>query len=77
MELYIARFNELEAASKVLPDESKVKTRELVQLARNAAQLIGMQRRCIRLQASLLRVRSLELRRAGVTPSRPTAAASG
>ena len=75
-EAYIARFNELEAASKLLPDESKIKTKELVQMARFASELVGMQRRCIRLQASLLRVRSQEVRRLGGVPSKPVVAAN-
>ena len=77
LELYIARFNELEAASKVQPDESKIKTKELVQMARFASELVGMQRRCIRLQASLLRVRSQEVRRLGGVPSKPAVKVDG
>ncbi len=73
-EAYIRRFNELEAANKLLPDESKIKTRDLALMARHASELVNMQRRVIRLQSSLIRVRSMEVRRLGGVPAKPAAA---
>lgn len=65
-EAYIQRFNELEAATRM-------PAKQLDYFKRCERDLVQSQRRCIRLQASLLRMQRLQIRQLGGRVLRPAA----